>query len=38
MGRAKGGESSGGAYGEISELVSEVSGGGKTDESVIWVF
>ena len=38
MGRAKRGESSGGAGGEVSELVSEVSGGGTADESVTWVF
>ena len=38
MGRTKGGESSGGACEEISELVSEVSGGGMADESVTWVF
>ena len=37
MGRAKGGASNGGAFKEISELVSEVSGGGMADESGIWV-
>ena len=38
MGRVKGGESSGGACEELSELVSEVSGGGTAGKSVAWVF
>ena len=38
MGITKEGESSGGTCGEISELESEVSGGGTDDESVTWVF
>ena len=38
MGRTKGGESSGGACGEISEPVAEVSGGGTADQKVTWVF
>ena len=37
MGRAKGGELSGGACREVSELVS-VSGGGTADQRVTWVF